>query len=111
MAFADGETVLQFRFPDLDQCGRWWLICAGRQVDLCYEDPGRDVNGYLTSPSRILIEAWMGEVSLRSVVVSDQFQMVGNAGLRRSFAKWFARSSVAPTPRPTEHRRNVAATE
>ncbi|MFK8033516.1 MAG: winged helix-turn-helix transcriptional regulator [Hyphomicrobiales bacterium] len=33
-ALPDGETVLQFNFPDLDQFGRWWLICSGADVDL-----------------------------------------------------------------------------
>ena len=110
-AFADGETVLRFSLPELDQVGRWWLICAGRQVDLCYEDPGKDVNGSITSPSGTLIEAGLGDVSLRAVVASDRFQMVGDVGLRRCIAKRFARSLVATTPRPAERGRNAAAKE
>jgi DNA-binding HxlR family transcriptional regulator len=100
-AFLGGETVLQFTFPDLDQFSRWWLVCAGATVDLCYEDPGRDVHCYITSPSKMLIAAWMGDISLRNMVASDQFHMVGDSHLQRSFATWFARSSVADTPRPT----------
>lgn len=104
-SFPDGETVLQFTFPDLDQFSRWWLICARSEVDLCYDDPGKDVHCYITSPSKMLIEAWMGDISLSTVVASDQFQIVGDTQLRRSFAKWFARSSAANIPRPTEQER------
>jgi DNA-binding HxlR family transcriptional regulator len=110
-AFPDGETVLQFTFPDLDQFGRWWLVCSGQEIDLCYEDPGKDVNCYVTSTSKMLIEAWMGDVPLSAVLRSDQFQIVGDTLVRRSFAKWFARSSVADTPRPTEQERVVRAGE
>jgi DNA-binding HxlR family transcriptional regulator len=99
-AFPDGETVLQFTCPDLDQFSRWWLVCADSAIDLCYEDPGKDVDCYITAPSKMLIQAWMGDVPLRSVTESDQFRIVGDARLRRSFTKWFARSSVAGTPRP-----------
>jgi DNA-binding HxlR family transcriptional regulator len=104
-AFPDGETVLQFTCPDLDQFSRWWLVCAGPEIDLCYDDPGKDVNCYVTSTSKMLIEAWMGDVPLSTVLRSDRFQIVGDIPLRRSFAKWFARSSVAATPRPTGPRR------
>lgn len=106
-ALPDGETVLQFHFPDLDQFSRWWLVCAGPAVDLCYDDPGKDVNCYITSPSRMLIDAWMGDISLKAALQSDQFQIVGDAGLRRSFAKWFARSSAADIPRPTAQERGA----
>jgi DNA-binding HxlR family transcriptional regulator len=109
--FPDGETVLQFSFPDLDQFSRWWLVCSGSEVDLCYEDPGKDVNCYVTSPSKLLIEAWMGDISLGSIAQSDQFLIVGDSQLRRSFAKWFARSSVAQIPRPTAQERTTKSNE
>jgi DNA-binding HxlR family transcriptional regulator len=102
-ALPDGETVLQFHFPDLAQFGRWWLICSGPEVDLCYEDPGKDVNCYITSPSRLLIEAWMGDVQLKTALQSDQFQIVGDSQLRRSFTRWFIRSSVADVARPASN--------
>ncbi len=96
----DGETVLQFSFPDLEKFGHWWLVCASGEVDLCYDNPGKDVNCYVTSPSRLLIQAWMGDVPLKTVVASSDFQIVGDAAVRRSFQRWFVRSSVAATPRP-----------
>jgi DNA-binding HxlR family transcriptional regulator len=98
--FPDGETVLQFILPDLDQFGRWWLVCAAGQVDLCYDDPGKHVDCYITSPSKLLIEAWMGDRPLRSVLASEAFHIVGDAPLRRSFSRWFARSSMAKVARP-----------
>jgi DNA-binding HxlR family transcriptional regulator len=106
-AFPDGETVLQFNFPDLDQFSRWWLVCSGQGIDLCYEDPGKDVNCYITSSSKMLIEAWMGDIPLKTLVESGQFQMVGDSRLRRSFGKWFARSSAAKIPRPPKQERGA----
>ena len=54
----DGETVLCFTFQDLDKYKSWWLVIEGREVDLCTEDPGKDVDLYVTSELRTLIEVW-----------------------------------------------------
>lgn len=99
-ALPDGETVLCFNFRDLDIFGRWWLVCTGKDVDLCYEDPGRDVDCYITSSAKDLIGAWMGDISLKSALRSEAIKLVGDAQLRRSFPRWFVRSAVADVPRP-----------
>ena len=100
-ALPDGETVLQFTFPEVPRFGRWWLVCSERGIDLCYDDPGKDVDCYVTSPAPLLIAAWMGDVPVRALLASDAFQIVGDRQLRQSFGQWFARSSVAAVPRPT----------
>lgn len=40
----DGETLISFQFPELDELGTWWLICTEDDIDLCYQDMGKDVN-------------------------------------------------------------------
>ena len=47
-ALPDGESVICFSFSDLDTFGRWWLVCNGPEVDLCYADPGKDVDLYVS---------------------------------------------------------------
>ena len=107
-ALPDGETVLCFTFPDLKTFARWWLVCQGSEVDLCYEDPGKDVNCYITSSSRDLISVWMGDLPLPRALQSDAVQLVGERHVCRAFPKWFALSAVAKTPRQAKSERQSA---
>ena len=103
----DGETVLCFAFPDLDTFGRWWLICGGSDVDLCYQDPGKDVDCYVTSSSRDLIGAYMGDVPVQAALKSEAITVVGERHLQRSFSKWFPLASTAGVKRPTQEERSA----
>jgi len=106
-ALPDGETVLCFNFKDLKAFGRWWLICQGPEVDLCYEDPGKDVDCYVTGLSRDLIGVWMGDVSVSKALKSEIIQLTGDRHLCRAFPKWFTLSLFAKTPRPTTAERLI----
>lgn len=101
----DGETVICFQFPDLQEFGTWWLICAGGEVDLCYQDPGKDVNAFITSRSRTMMEVWMGDRPLSSALKTDQISLVGESAVCARFAKWFPLSEAAAIPRPSESER------
>ena len=104
-ALPDGETVLGFLFTDLDAFGRWWLICKGADVDLCYADPGKDVDCYVSGASRDLIGVWMGDVPLPKALRSDAIQVTGERQVTRAFADWFTLSAMAKTTRPTKSER------
>lgn len=108
----DGETVLGFLFPDLTKFCHWWLVCRrGGDVDLCTEDPGKDVDCYVTASSRDLISVWMGDLPLAKALRTGRIQLTGERHLRRTFPNWFALSLTAKTPRPTpaERRAGVSA--
>ena len=103
-ALPDGETVLCFQFTDVKNKNfrTWWLICEGREVDLCYEDPGKDVDCYVTSSSRELIAVWMGDVPLPKALQSGGIELMGERPLCRTFSRWFSLAVLANTPRPTQ---------
>jgi DNA-binding HxlR family transcriptional regulator len=102
-ALPDGETVLCFQFTDVKKRSfrHWWLICQGSDVDLCYEDPGKDVDCYIAGSSRDLIAVWMGDVPLSKALQSERIQLTGERSLCRTFPRWFALAALANTPRPT----------
>jgi DNA-binding HxlR family transcriptional regulator len=106
-ALPEGETVLCFQFKDLKTFGKWWLICHGSDVDLCYEDPGKEVDCDVTGRARDVIGAWMGDVPLSEVLKSEVIQLTGQRNLRRTFPKWFALAATAKTPRPTPAERAI----
>lgn len=95
-----GETVLCFQFPDLDDFGHWWIVCDGSEADLCYQDPGKDVNVYITATSRDLIGVWMGDLALSEALADERVTVIGEPAIRNSFRRWFPLSSAAGIPRP-----------
>jgi DNA-binding HxlR family transcriptional regulator len=103
-ALPDGDVVLCFQFPDVGQkqFRTWWLICSGDEVDLCYEDPGRDVDCFVTGSSRDMIGVWMGDVALTTALRRGAVQVTGDRHLCRTFPKWFALSAAAKISRPTQ---------
>lgn len=101
-----GETVLCFLFPDLQEFSQWWVVCNDEDVDLCYQDPGKDVNVFLSATSRDLCAVWMGDLGLATALAEERILLTGEEALCRTFRNWFPLSAAAPVPRPTELERN-----
>ena len=104
----DGENVLCFQYPDLDEFSKWWLICDGSDVDICYQDPGKDVDVYVTSNSKDMIGIWMGDIPLSGAMRDDRVSLLGEPAIVKRFRKWFPLSSAAGVPRPTNEERQLA---
>lgn len=100
-----GETVLCFQFPDLDEFGTWWILCDAGEIDLCYQDPGKDVDAYITANSRDLIRLWMGDDPLGPALRDGTVTLIGERIICDRFEKWFPRSAAADVPRPTVQER------
>ena len=86
----DGVTVLAFIFGDLDKFKNWWLVIDGADVDLCTEDPGRDVDLFLASNIRTMVEVWQGDVELAQALADERILATGDKSLLRSMPDWFA---------------------
>jgi hypothetical protein len=100
---------LCFQFTDIRDFCHWWLICRDGETDLCTEDPGKDVDCYVTGTSRDLIAAWMGDIPLAKALKADRIHLIGERHLCRTFSRWFALSAAAQTPRPTSAERRAGA--
>ena len=98
----DGETVLCFTFSDLDQHKTWWLVIDGDEIDLCTEDTGKDVDLYVTSDLRTMVEIWEGDTDLRTAIRDERVIAMGAPHLIRSINDWFgfcAYAQVKPASR------------
>ena len=91
----DGETVFCVSFSDLTEQNKWWLIAAGDTVDLCTDDPGRDVDIFISGSLEILVEIWMGDIDVKSAIKSGSLFLTGGDHLRRSAPHWFPQSMYA----------------
>ncbi|MHC4147655.1 MAG: SCP2 sterol-binding domain-containing protein [Planctomycetota bacterium] len=84
----DGETVLCFTFDELKQFKTWWLVACGEEVDLCTENPGKDVDLYINTRVRDLVEVWSGDLDLKKALREKLIRTHGNTHLARTMPDW-----------------------
>lgn len=84
----DGETVLCFIFSDLEQYRNWWLVIGEDKVDVCTENPGRDVDLYVTSTLRNLVEIWEGDIDIALARRRKLLKTQGDRQLGKSLGDW-----------------------
>lgn len=88
-ALPDGETVLCFIFDELDRFKSWWLVVNGDEVDLCTENPGKDVDLYISSNVRTMVEIWEGKLGLKTALRKKLVKANGLQALARTMPDWF----------------------
>lgn len=92
------ETVIRFKFTDIQEYPDWWLVVRGNDLDLCVNDPGRDVDVYFTSTVKTMADIWMGESSYRQAMNDGSMKIVGDQSLTRNITSWLANSIFADLP-------------
>ncbi len=111
------KCVIQFtlnRPPD-DQANYWLVIKPGVETDLCYMDPGHNVDLFVISDLRAMTSAWMGHTSFEHELKKESISLIGHSGMARNLTKWLIRSSFAgdaakpAKAAPGRHRVRVSA--
>ncbi len=83
-----GETVLCFTFDNLEKYKSWWLVINDDEVDLCTENPGKEVDLYLNTSVRTLVEVWEGALDVGKALRSASIKTIGNRQLAKSLPEW-----------------------
>ena len=91
----DGETVLCFEFDELERFRTWWLVICQGKVDLCSENPGKEVDLYINSTVRDLALIWRGDVPMAEALRSQSIRTHGNVHLARTIQDWLGISLYA----------------
>jgi DNA-binding HxlR family transcriptional regulator len=90
------RCTIQFHYPELDAGRRdWWLIVEGGDVDLCYTDPGYDIDLHVRCPLRSMTAIWMGLTSIPREIESGQLELSGDRGLAATMQQWLLLSPFA----------------
>jgi DNA-binding HxlR family transcriptional regulator len=84
----DGETVICFIFDELDKHKHWWMLVDDDAVDLCTEDPGKDVDLYVNTSVRMMAEIWKGDRELRTALRDKSVNAHGSRHLARTMPDW-----------------------
>ena len=75
----------------------WWSRKG--EVDLCYADPGYEVDLWVRCPLRVMTSIWMGYSSLRAELASGALEVEGAPALARSMPAWLGLSPFARAER------------
>jgi hypothetical protein len=84
----DGETIFCFIFDDLTQFKNWWLVVCDGEVDLCTESPGKDVDLYISTTLRNLVQVWEGDIDIKLAQRKKLLKTHGNSQLARTMPDW-----------------------
>jgi hypothetical protein len=92
------ESVIRFKFTDIEDPSEWWLVATGDKVDVCVKDPGKDVDVHFTSSVKTMVQIWMGDTTYRKARTAGALKIVGHRNLTRDVKAWMNLSVFANLP-------------
>ena len=88
-AFGEKRTVVRIEFTDQPAArSRWWFINQDEICELCLEDPGHEVDLYLTTTLRDMIHIVRGDISLHGARELGRLEAIGPHALRTRLRAW-----------------------
>jgi DNA-binding HxlR family transcriptional regulator len=98
------RVVVRFDFRGVPRHWRtvryFWLILDRPDVDLCFKEPGFEVDLEVDADLATLTKVWMGDVRLVAAMRAGQVSLQGPRALVRAFPSWLALSEFAGVARP-----------
>lgn len=92
-----GRHVTRFQLSDMPASRRcYWLVFERDLVDLCYKDPGFEVDLFVETSLRVLTQIWLGHVTVDQALREDRLRLDGSRDDVSAFRAWFALSRFAP---------------
>jgi DNA-binding HxlR family transcriptional regulator len=98
--FPPEAVVIHFDFRDARAGERqWWLVVEDGVVDLCRDDPGREVTLVVESTVRALTEIWSGDRTPQEVMGSGALAVKGRERDASSLWRWLGTGTFSATRR------------
>jgi DNA-binding HxlR family transcriptional regulator len=93
------RTVIQFLYPELPLTKRnWWLVVEpDGEVDLCWSDPGFDVDLYVSTDLRTMTSIWMGVTTVSKE--AEKLALTGDREIAATMQTWLGLSPFAVEPK------------
>lgn len=89
------RTVVQFLYSDLPTTkSHWWLVIEPEgEVDLCWSNPGFEIDLYVTTDLRTMTAIWMGISTVESE--RDKMELLGERNVADTMQVWLGLSPFA----------------
>jgi len=94
----DGQTTIKFKFIDINKNSNWWVLVNNGKTDLCMKDPGIEVDIYITTDVKTMINVWMGENSYKKAEQNGDMKIIGHHLLTRKVNSWMKDSVFKGLP-------------
>jgi DNA-binding HxlR family transcriptional regulator len=89
-------SVVVVRFDFEPEARTYWLVLDRKGSELCFHDPGRDVDMLVTADVEALTRVILGRLRLADALTQGLVRLDGPALLIRSFPEWVGLSRYAP---------------
>jgi DNA-binding HxlR family transcriptional regulator len=90
------RLVVRFHFPDApEKKQEHWLIFEKGEVDICYIDPGYEVDVEIEADLKTMTKVWMGWDDLSAAVRRGDLLIEGPRELTKDAKIWLGLSSLA----------------
>ena len=88
---------------------RYWLVFERGTLDLCYRNPGFEVDVLVEASLRALTEVWLGHVPVERAIRDGRLRLDGSRADIAGFRKWFRLSMFAAAGREPAGQSELAA--
>jgi DNA-binding HxlR family transcriptional regulator len=91
------RTVIRFHYPQLPAARRaWWLVVEPQSgTDLCAQDPGFEVDLYVSTDLRTMTAIWMGLDTVARAAREGRMILTGDSRLAARMQAWLGLSVFA----------------
>ena len=96
------QTIIKFKFTDMEADSEWWLVVKNGEKDLCNKDPGDEIDVYFTTDVKTMADIWMGDDTYKSALRTDRLKLVGHSSLINSIQTWLPHCMFADVPSAQE---------
>jgi DNA-binding HxlR family transcriptional regulator len=94
--FFPEQFVVQFHFWDAPKKkDRHWLVFQNAEVDLCYRDPGFEIDVVIEAGMKTMVKVWMGWMDFNTALSSGELRLLGPKKFTQSARKWLGLSSFS----------------
>lgn len=101
-AFGDRRCLVRLELSDQVESKRlWWFLNQAGKCQLCVEDPGGEVNLYLSCTLPDAIRVIRGDISLSTAITSQRLEVIGDHWARSAVANWL---NLGPLTKVTSRR-------
>jgi DNA-binding HxlR family transcriptional regulator len=102
--FPAGRSTVQFSYPEMEESHRdYWLVVTDGAVEVCWVDPGYDVDLWVCCPLKVMTSIWMGYTSLEAEIASGALEVDGDRSLAQTMPAWLGLSPfAAPRGKPDD---------
>ena len=89
------DFVLYVEISDVKQLKKWWFVVDHGEMDLCWDDPGREVSVSVYATLLTLTQVFMGDLSLIKARSLGKIEIDGPKAVVSAMPNWFPRSKFA----------------